>query len=307
MNKHVFLDNFSATVGTMISGKFKFFSEGIESLSFKDHIKSIQIMMPDIAAEGTYETEARSSVGKLDPAFRIEKLVGYDYPTVIYHHGNNERPFDHRKSAKNTFLNIFLKATDKFRCNLIVVRSPFHNGSLKAYQLKVTRLANFMAMLSASVVLNECIIKEIRKKSRAPVLTCGISLGGWITNLHRSIFNSSTAYIPMMAGTFLGELFLESKYRRLTSDLALLNPEKIRQLLNFNTLFDRVTDKNVFPVLALYDQFIVYETQKNSYRGHAVRSIEAGHVTGALSTGSLRKHILATKRKVQGKEESIKL
>jgi hypothetical protein len=307
MNKHVFLDNFSATIGTMISGKLKFFSESIESDSFNDHMKSVEISIPEINAEGTFETEARTIVGKLDPAFRIEKWLGYDYPTVIYHHGNNERPFDYRKSAKNTFLNIFIKDKDKFRCNLIVVRSPFHHGSLKAYQVKVTRLANFMAMLSVSAVLTEAIIKEIRTKSTAPVLTCGISLGGWITNLHRSIFNSSTAYIPLMAGTFLGELFLESKYRRLTSDLALLNPEKIRQLLNFNTLFDRVTDKNIYPVLAVYDQFIVYKTQKNSYRGHTVKSIEAGHVTGVLSSGSFRKHILTTLRIMQDQKESIRI
>jgi hypothetical protein len=307
MNKHVFLDNFTATIGTMISGKLKFFSESIESVSFKDHIKSIKISIPEINMEGTYETAARTSAGKLDPAFRVEKWLGYDYPTIIYHHGNNERPFDYRKSAKNTFLNIFVKAHDKFRCNIIVVRSPFHNGSLKAYQMKVARLDNFMAMLSASTVMNECIIKEIRRKSPAPVITCGISLGGWITNLHRSFFNSSTAYIPLMAGTFLGELFLESKYRRLTSDLALLNPEKIRQLLNFNTLFDKVTDKNIYPVLALYDQFIMFNTQINSYSEHPVKSIEAGHVTGALSAGYFRKHILRTLRIMQEQEESVEL
>jgi hypothetical protein len=307
MNKHVFLDNFSATIGTMISGKMKFFSESIESESFNDHIKSVKISIPEINVEGTYETEARTIVGKLDPAFRIEKWLGYDYPTIIYHHGNNERPFDYRKSAKNTFLNIFIKAKDKFRCNLIVIRSPFHNGSLKAYQLKVTRLNNFMSMLSVSAVLTESIIKEIRTKSAAPVVTCGISLGGWITNLHRCIFNSSSAYIPLMAGTFLGELFLESKYRRLTSDLALLNPEKIRQLLNFNTLFDKITDKNVYPVLAVYDQFILFKTQKNSYLKHPVKSFEAGHVTGALSAGYFRKHILATLRVIQEQKESIRL
>jgi hypothetical protein len=307
MNKHVFLDNLTATIGTIISGKMKFFSESIESDSFINHINSVKITIPEFSAEGTFEAEARTKAGKLDPAFRIEKWLGFDYPTIIYHHGNNERPFDYRKSAKNTFLNIFIKAKDKFLCNLIVVRSPFHNNSLKAYQLKVARLANFMAMLSVSAVLTESIIKQIRTKSEAPVLTCGISLGGWVTNLHRSIFNSSTAYIPLMAGTFLGELFLESKYRRLTSDLALLNPEKIRHHLNFNTLFDKVTDKNVYPVLAVYDQFILFKTQNNSYPGHPVKTFEAGHVTGALSAGYFRKHILATLRIMQEQKESIRL
>ena len=49
------------------------------------------------------------NAGDLDPAFRVEKWFGADYPSVIYHHGNNERPFDYRKRAKNSFMNIFVK------------------------------------------------------------------------------------------------------------------------------------------------------------------------------------------------------
>jgi hypothetical protein len=95
-----------------------------------------------------------------------------------------------------------------------------------------------------------------------------------------------------LAGTFLGEIFLTGQYRKLAGDNAHQQPQIIRSLLNFNSEFDKVKDLNVFPLLAKYDQFIQYDVQKNSYTQHPVRTIEAGHVTGALRAEALRAHML---------------
>ncbi|TVR70665.1 MAG: hypothetical protein EA408_10650 [Marinilabiliales bacterium] len=293
MNKHILIDNLTANIGALVSGSKKFFTESTDSLSFEELIRSTELTVPAINSEGTYEIRAtRRIAGELDPAFRVEKWLGIDHPSIIYHHGNNERPFDYRKRAKNSFMDIFVKARDRFDANLIAVRAPFHNGSLKQYQQKMLHLVNFMAMISASVKLNESIIEKLREISNAPVITCGISLGGWVTNLHRSYYNSSTVYVPLLAGTFLGELFLKSKYRKLASDSVFQQPDKIRQLLNFHEDFSKVRTRNVIPLLATYDRYIEYDVQKNSYEGHPVRTIENGHVTGALNTVALRDHIL---------------
>ena len=293
MNKHIFLDNLTASIGALVTGRKKFFAESTDSLSFEELIRSTELSVAEINSEGTFEVNATSRIaGILDPAFRVEKWLGVEYPSIIYHHGNNERPFDYRKIAKNSFRDIFVKARDKFDANLIAVRAPFHDGSLKEYQQKMLHLKNFMSMISASVKLNEAIIEKLRETSSAHVITCGISLGGWVTNLHRSYFSSSTAYVPLLLGAYLGELFLKSKYSKLASDLVFQQPEKIRQLLNFNDDFRKVTDRNLYPLLAIYDRYIEYDVQKKSYEGHPVRTIESGHVTGSLNTVALRDHIL---------------
>ncbi len=236
----------------------------------------------------TCETTAHFGDIPLDPAIKVEKWMGHDYPTIIYHHGNNERPFNHKAGAKNSFYTIFVKSKDQFQANLIVVRAPFHNCSLSQYQDRMAFLLYFMLMIAASVKLNELIIQEIKLHCQSPIITCGISLGGWVTNLHRSYYNSSSAYIPLLAGTYLGELFLQSSYKKLTGSNALEEPDTIRGFLNFNSDFEKVKEENVFPVLALYDRFIEYEIQKKSYEGYEIKSIEAGHVTGALSASVFR-------------------
>ncbi len=126
MNKHILIDNLTANIGSLISGKMKFFVGSTDSQSFKELISSTALSAPEITSEGTYEIRAANkSVGDLDPAFRVEKWIGDDYPSIIYHHGNNESPFDYRKRAKNSFMNIFVKDRDKFEANLIVVRALF--------------------------------------------------------------------------------------------------------------------------------------------------------------------------------------
>ncbi len=148
-------------------------------------------------------------------------------------------------------------------------------------------------MIATSVRLNKEIINEIRKVSAKPILTSGISLGGWVTNLHRGIYNTSTTYVKLMAGAYLGELFLKSKYRKLTSDLALENPDIIRRLLNFDTSSKRHKTQNIFPLLCKYDQCIEYDVQKETYTGYPLKPIDCGHITGALNTNALRSHLLS--------------
>lgn len=302
MNKHIVIDNLTADIAALISSNKKFFSRSIESKTFPDLVKSVRITIPDIPGEGTFNVDASIIDTTLDPAFRVEKWIGPGHPTVIYHHGNNERPFDYRKGAKNTFLNIFVKEIDSFNANLIVARAPYHNMPIREYQEKMLYLNNFMTMLSASVKLNEAIVQQLKEKSSAPVITSGISLGGWVTNLHRSFYNSSDFYVPLLAGTYLAELFMKSKYRKLTGKPAKENPEKVRGFLNFNVDFKKVTEKNVFPLLARFDRFIEYDVQEKSYPGHPVKVFDAGHVTGAINSGEIRRHLLEVLNRAQPQE-----
>lgn len=279
-------------MGGLIAGKKKFFANGLQSPGFEEHVAAIELDSPSIAGEGIFEIKAKTLVGDLGCAFRVAQWKGVDYPTIIYHHGNNERPFDFKKSAKNTFYKILANPKYSIEANLVVVRAPFHNCRLSHYQQKMTELKNFVAMISTSVKLNEVLIQFMQGESKAGIITTGISLGGWVTNLHRGIYNTSTAYAPLMAGTYLGELFLTSKYRKMTSDLALSNPEQIKRVLNFDGLFKTKNKQNLFPLLGMYDQFIEYNVQSKSYEGYPLKTIETGHVTGALSNKILKEHIL---------------
>jgi hypothetical protein len=276
----------------MLMKNNKWFQESIESLTYQEHLDDVQISLPAFEDTGFFEVEAASSAGLLDPAFHVAKWVGPKHPTILYHHGNNETPFKYGIASKNTFQSILFARKDEIDANLISIRAAFHNHGMKPYLEKMRSMDNFTAMLSVSAKLIEALLKYLRSLGSRQVIVTGISLGGWVTNLHRAFFHSADTYIPIFAGAALDQLFLSSAYKRLVSDFFKENPDTVKYILNFEKEFLKNKDDNVFPLLAQYDRFIEYDVQKKSYEG-PVKVIQKGHITGALSAKLLCSHILA--------------
>lgn len=145
--------------------------------------------MQVLTGEGLYETPAQALVGRLDPAFRVAKWIGDGYPTIIYHHGTNENPFD------RSFNSIFPPDKLDAPVNLIVVRAPY-NTSLKAFVHSIGRLENYMAMLAVAVRMSAALVQACHERGGAAVVS-GISLRGWITNLHLAYVGTADAYAPL--------------------------------------------------------------------------------------------------------------
>ncbi|MFO7952914.1 MAG: hypothetical protein R6U91_08970 [Bacillota bacterium] len=291
MNKHIFMDSFPVNLASFLFYRNKLYRDSLESPFYEELLDSTELKWPDIKGKGTYEVPAQTALGKLDPAFRVASWKGSDYPTIIYHHGNNERPFDNKPFVNNTFKNIFLAANPPVPANLIVVRAP-HHRSFRLYMKHMGHLATFTAVMAVSTIMVENLTRyAIGKNTRVAV--SGISLGGWITNLHRAFFNTANIYIPLLAGTKPADVFTYSIYRKLTAPQARNNPEALEKILDFKDKFLEVKDKNVFPLLGRYDQIIRYEKQKESYGDlHPVAAIDRGHVTASLAVDQLRSHIL---------------
>ena len=304
MNKDILVDRITAVAGAILAGRNKFFARSVRSGSFADYISDISMDAPAIE-EGVFQLAAYTPEGALDASYFIKQLRGREYPTVIYHHGSAENPFDLRRFAKNTFKSIFLDAGGSPEANLIALRAPFHGDTLRSYKSNMCYLSNFVVMISVSVVLAEKLITALRSRDFGPVAVSGISLGGWVSNLHRVYFNSADIYLPLLAGAALGELFLTSCYRRLTGKPARENPDLVRKLLNFEEDYIAVEDDNVFPLMARYDQFIEYPRQKVCYGEREVNVLEKGHVTASLAAGTLRGHIISGIRKFGGLRKNI--
>jgi hypothetical protein len=296
INKHIFYDRLTATLGSVASGKKKFFANTIDSQDFETHIRASDIEVKDLEP-GLHEFRIDSLEGPLDAAFLVHQFNKSRLPTIIYHHGNNERPFDFSKKSLNTFKSIFVDSPQAISANIIAIRAPFHDLTLQEYHENISDLSKFMAMLSVSVSLVEALVFTLHGLNSTPVVVSGISLGGWVTNLHRTFFNSADLYVPLLAGAALDDLFIHSRYCKMAGSLARENPDKIVRALNFEDRFQSVTERNVLPLLARYDQFIRCDRQQKSYSDHPIKVIDKGHITAALSSRDLRDHILSSMRR----------
>ena len=291
MNQHIFIDRFTQSLASLFVGKTRFFSESIDSPPISELFSAV-VLDETPVTQGQHEIKADTPEGLIDPAYLVYQLKGKEYPTIIYHHGNNERPFDFGKHSKNSFKTIFHDAESPIEANIIAIRAPFHNSSLKDYQQKIARMSNFTTLLATSVKVVDALVKALKSAGyHKPVSVSGISLGGWVTNLHRTYFNSADRYIPLLAGAALGDLFINSVYRKMADQKVQENPEKVREILNFEDDFLKVSDDNVFPLLGLYDQYIRYKRQKQCYGSTNISILRKGHVTALLAAGDLRKNI----------------
>ncbi len=291
MNRHELLDRLTCRIGGMAAGEKKFFAKSISKESLKNVIESIEMKLPEFVGEGVYKVQGKTEESEIQGDFMVYQWLGDDYPTLIYHHGNNEQPFNFGKTAKNTFRDIIKNRKDQLGTNVILLRAPFHDQGLKEYTVKITEGRNFIAMLAFSAVLTDHLVKALKEKTGKPVAVAGFSLGGWVTNLHKAYFDEADLYIPMAAGALLGEIFLTSRYQALAGQPALDDPEELRRILNFQEDFLVKPQENLYPLLGKYDQIIEYDVQKSSYPECTINVAEKGHVTAATDGDLLYAHL----------------
>jgi hypothetical protein len=292
MNYHALIDTFMVELSALALDRYKFFSASIESPPLAEHLARTKLRLPVIKGQGIYELTAESLVGRLKPAFCIAQWLGEEYPTVLWHHGNAERPFDFRWFSHTSFKRIFLGSREPVQANLIVLAAPFHRRSLKTYAEQLRDLAKFAAMLAVSVTLVDDLTGYFKLRTDNRVMVTGISLGGWVTNIHRAFYNTADTYVPLLAGAALGDIFTRSVYRKLTGRLARESPEELRAVLNFERVFARIQANNVFPLLARHDQIIRFDRQRVCYGNRRIMTLEKGHLTASLARKELRGHIL---------------
>ncbi len=278
---HGLIDKAAVGVGALFMPKY--FREDAKAQTVAEYLQDTSAPIPPIDEEGDYEVSADTPVGELDAGFRVAQWIGDKNPTLIYHHGAAEVPFDYG------FKRIFLR-DEEIPANLVLVRAPFHRR-MKDFQHGIRTLSNVVAMLAVSVCVIEQLVQQAKETESRKVVVAGTSLGGFITNLHYIHHNTADAYAPLLAGLAMDHVYLHSLYSRAVAKQAKDNPTAIESVLNFEEDFAAQKKGNVFPLLALHDQLVHYGRQKDSYGDCPVETIAKGHTTAALAYSQLRHHV----------------
>jgi hypothetical protein len=285
VNIHASLDKLSLRSSALFYSKSKYFRDSLESATLQEHLENTQIEFPEEADKRFYELKAQTLAGEMYPAFRIAQWKSDAYPTIIYHHGAAEEPYDY------SFKRICPIEMLKIPANFMVIRAPF-GARVRHLTQGIKDLASYTAMVAVSVKLVEHLNTMAKRIGSSSVTVTGLSLGGFVTNIHHTYFNSADYYRPCLAGTSIEEALLNSEYSRMVSPQALQNKDRIKAVLNFEEDFCKVNHENVFPLLGRFDQIMLLDRQSRFYPKDKITLIDRGHVTGALALRSLREHIL---------------
>ena len=273
MNRHEFIDVSTISMSELLLRNSRFFSQSLSSAPIGDVIRGTAIDIEDFRTGGVQEISASTPIGEFQAAYLVSQWRGSDAPTLLYHHGSGEQPFDLGRFSSNSFHRIFGTNFDR-NVNLIVLRAPFHDRSNREYIRAMGDLENFVGMLATSAALMEALADQLRDTGCSAILAAGISLGGWAVNLHRAYYDGVDRYVPVFAGAQLGEMFVSSIYRKLVAESTRANPEVLRTVLDFEDAFTSNDADNCDPLLARYDRIIEFETQRFAYEGSNIGILE---------------------------------
>jgi len=296
-------------IGGLYGDNMKFFREGLDCPHVSILINKIEMEFTppafNLGAElGEYRIPVRYSADERQTEekgqneiegiarYNIITWAGSSAETIIYHHGSGETNYTARIKQ------IALKAKDWPEKNIIAVSIPF-NSNMKEYLYGVGSLKRFAFIFASSVRLTEHIVRFLKQQGNRNIVCAGMSLGGWITNLHHTYHNSCTTYKPIFAGAAPDHLFLHTPYRKMVACQQKKIPDygasdtgdSITAALNFEEDFLKRENGNVFPCMARFDQYINLERQSGIYREENMRIIEKGHITGAAAYKELRQHL----------------
>ena len=285
MGMYEFIDNFSMSIGGAVAKNNKYFSIDVNSIKIKDWFEIIDIHIPQINGEGYYPVMVNYEDKESEAGFRIEQWKGESYPTIIYHHGAAEGSYD------LSFNNILAKHKKNINANLIAIQAIFNHNN-KEFMESIAYLSNYSLLLASSTLIIENLITYIRSISNEKITVTGTSLGGFVTNLHFTYFNTANIYKPLLAGARLGDVFIDSAYSKVTSNNGKSQPEMLKKVLNFNEDINKVSQENLFPLMGQYDQIIKYDTQVLDFKKEQVKTIPYGHASGATKYKILREHIV---------------
>ena len=285
MNIHGLIDILGVSIGAVAYQKIRYFSRDMQSKTIEELIGEILIELPKISGEGYYKIEVEYLGQKQNAGYRIEQWKGSEYPTIIYHHGAAEGSYDF------SFNRILKKNKTEIPANLIAIQALFNHSNAEFFK-NIAYFSKYTLMLAASVLIIEGLISELRKLGKEKITVTGISLGGFVTNLHFAHFNSADIYKPLLAGTRMGEVFFDSAYAKITDDKAKKESEKLKAILNIEGLFMKREQNKLFPLNAKFDRIVKYDNQSKAYRAENLKTIPYGHATGALQFGALRRFIL---------------
>jgi hypothetical protein len=289
--RQILLDRAAVLPGMLGGERMRLFRDRGHGPGWEDHLAIPSPQLPTLTPRHPVTTTVQTLAGPMAVGLLLAHEAGADAPTIVTHHGNNERPFELEGRAKN-FLNRALLGSGALPdANVLLLRAPFHDGPLRDYTRAAGDLRTWMAMLAASVVtISAAIEREPRSVRQATVVT-GFSLGGWVTNLHRAFVGTADLYVPMLAGAHLGRQLVDSTYRHMVSRTARANGDALRQLLDFEAAFTAASAE-VAPLLAKHDQYARPVDQRSDFGDRHVTMLDTGHVGAALAGGQLRAHLL---------------
>ncbi|WP_311172304.1 hypothetical protein [Halobellus ordinarius] len=118
MNHHELIDIATIRLSGLLLGETKFFARSVDAPPLVDVTTEMTPAVDDVgdpSIAGQCDVVVDTPVGEFEAAYQPWQWLGSEYPTLVYHHGSGERPFDVGRFSTNSFRRLFLGLEEDLR------------------------------------------------------------------------------------------------------------------------------------------------------------------------------------------------
>jgi len=111
MNRHELIDIATVRLSALFLGETKFFVRSVDTPALVD--ATIETTPPvdnidDPSTAGRHDVVVDTPLREFETPFLSWQWLGLESPTLVYHYGSGERPFDVGRFSTNSFRRLFL-------------------------------------------------------------------------------------------------------------------------------------------------------------------------------------------------------
>ncbi|WP_435157350.1 hypothetical protein [Haladaptatus sp. DFWS20] len=126
MNVHGLVDIGTIRLSALVVRDATFFARSLDSKPLVAVTNAADVDVADLSSAGRHDVVVDTPLGSFEAAYLPWQWLGPEYPTVIYHHGSGERPFDFGRFSSNSFRRLFVSGTTR---TSLPISSPFVHRS----------------------------------------------------------------------------------------------------------------------------------------------------------------------------------
>ena len=237
-----------------------------------------------LTSPGEHKLHLDTRMGEITCKVKVRPTADPHAPLLLYHHGLAEIPY-------TSTWNKLLPANEPCPAHTVAVQAPFHANMAEPLRVGFASVEHIYQMLAGSLRIMQYVQDQFEKEGAAFTMASGVSWGGITSLLYEGLFGSTKATVPLFASPKLSQVVWDAG-QLFDRDLP-VSRAKLDALLDFTSIYERINQRQIFPVLGEHDLFFRLKNHAMVYEKTPLVTLPVTHV-GAIwySNGTVRKHLL---------------
>jgi hypothetical protein len=237
-----------------------------------------------VTAPGEHKLHLDSRLGEIACKVMVRPAADASAPLLLYHHGLAEFPY-------TSSWRRLLPKDAPIAAHTVAVQAPYHNNLADPVRIGFSSTEHLYQMLAGSMRIMQYVQDQFARQGSAYTVASGVSWGGITSLLYGGLLGKTRATVPLFASPRLSQAIWDAT-QMFGRDLPVTR-EELDAVLDFTPIYERIDQRQVFPVLGEYDLFFRLENHAPVYDENSLVTLPLTHV-GAMwqGNGTVREHVL---------------